>query len=218
MFEEKYNELSLGEKNQFGSVVNTILLKGFIVRDVFDPKEKIIKISPTYRFIEKNYELINFYLSFSNWRIEKDAILGVVALLNENNENHIRLDRETSLLIFTLRLIYETERDQSSSTSEAIYLTTQSLIRTMLEHGILLPNKKLTGRNLAKSLRFLVQHNILNKVSGNYDEGNVAFYILPSIVYALDNEKVAAMSNALDQINSLNENDEVKEDETYYEN
>ena len=162
--------------------------------------------------------MINSYLSFSNWRIEKDAILGVVALLNENNENHIRLDRETSLLIFTLRLIYETERDQSSSTSEAIYLTTQSLIRTMLEHGILLPNKKLTGRNLAKSLRFLVQHNILNKVSGNYDEGNVAFYILPSIVYALDNEKVAAMSNALDQINSLNENDEVKEDETYYEN
>ncbi len=218
MFEEKYNELSLGEKNQFGSVVNTILLKGFIVRDIFDPKEKIIKISPTYRFIEKNYELINSYLSFANWRIEKDTILGVVALLNENNENHFRLDRETSLLIFTLRLIYETERDQSSSTSEAIYLTTQSLVRTMLEHGILLPNKKLTGRNLAKSLRFLVQHNILNKVSGNYDEGNVAFYILPSIVYALDNEKVAAMSNALDQINSLNENDEVKEDETYYEN
>ncbi len=218
MFEEKYNELSLGEKNQFGSIVNTILLKGFIVRDIFDPKEKIIKISPTYRFIEKNYELINSYLSFANWRIEKDTILGVVALLNENNENHFRLDRETSLLIFTLRLIYETERDQSSSTSEAIYLTTQSLVRTMLEHGILLPNKKLTGRNLAKSLRFLVQHNILNKVSGNYDEGNVAFYILPSIVYALDNEKVAAMSNALDQINSLNENDEVKEDETYYEN
>lgn len=218
MFEERYNELSLGEKNQFGSVVNTILLKGFIVRDIFDPKEKIIKISPTYRFIEKNYELINSYLSFANWRIEKDTILGVVALLNENNENHFRLDRETSLLIFTLRLIYETERDQSSSTSEAIYLTTQSLVRTMLEHGILLPNKKLTGRNLAKSLRFLVQHNILNKVSGNYDEGNVAFYILPSIVYALDNEKVAAMSNALDQINSLNENDEVKEDETYYEN
>ena len=218
MFEEKYNELSLGEKNQFGSVVNTILLKGFIVRDIFDPKEKIIKISPTYRFIEKNYELINSYISFANWRIEKDTILGVVALLNENNENHFRLDRETSLLIFTLRLIYETERDQSSSTSEAIYLTTQSLVRTMLEHGILLPNKKLTGRNLAKSLRFLVQHNILNKVSGNYDEGNVAFYILPSIVYALDNEKVAAMSNALDQINSLNENDEVKEDETYYEN
>ena len=165
MFEEKYNELSLGEKNQFGSIVNTILLKGFIVRDIFDPKEKIIKISPTYRFIEKNYELINSYLSFANWRIEKDTILGVVALLNENNENHFRLDRETSLLIFTLRLIYETERDQSSSTSEAIYLTTQSLVRTMLEHGILLPNKKLTGRNLAKSLRFLVQHNILNKVS-----------------------------------------------------
>ena len=30
MFEEKFNELSYSEKNQFGSIVNRLLLKGFI--------------------------------------------------------------------------------------------------------------------------------------------------------------------------------------------
>jgi len=213
MFEEKYNELPYYEKNQFGSIINKLLLKGFIVRDSFDQKEKIIKINSDYRFIEKNFELINDYLSYSNWRIEIDSMLGVISLINSNEENRIRLDRETSLILFVLRLIYENERKESQSSFEAIYLTTPILVRTMLEQGILMPGKKLTGRNLSKSLRFLVNHNILSKVSGNYDEGNVSFYILPSIVYALDNEKVVAMSNALSEINKLNNLDEVKENE-----
>lgn len=205
MFEEKYNELSYSEKNQFGSIVNKLLLKGFIVRDFFDNKEKIVKISPEYRFLEKNFDLVNDYLSFSAWRIEIDKILGVINLLNENDENKIKLDRETSLVLFVLRLIYEKERDQKTISGESIYITTPVLIRTMLEGGIVMPGKKLNGRNIAKSLRFLANHNIISKVSGNYDEGNVSFYILPSIVYAIDNDKIAAMSNALDELKSGSE-------------
>ena len=68
-----------------------------------------------------------------------------------------------------------------------------------------MPGKRLTGRLIGKSLRFLNNHNIISKVSGSYDEGNVSFYILPSIKYAIDNEKIVAMSNALDQLNSQEE-------------
>ena len=93
MFEEKYNELTYSEKNTFGSIVNKLLLKGFIVRDVFDTKEKIVKISPEYRFIERRYDLINDYLSFSSWRIEIDKILGVVCLYKHIDEKPIRLVR-----------------------------------------------------------------------------------------------------------------------------
>ena len=52
---------------------------------------------------------------------------------------------------------------------------------------------------------FLNNHNIISKVSGSYDEGNVSFYILPSIVYALNNDKIIAMSNILDEINKKSE-------------
>lgn len=210
MFEEKYNELSYSDQNAFGTTINRILLKGFIVRDIFDPREKIIKISPDYRYIERNYELINEYLNFSNWSIEIDKILGVVSLVNLSGENHIRLDRETSLILFVLRMIYENERKESNLTGESIYITTPVLIRTMLEHGILMPGKKLTGRGIAKSLRLLASHNIITKVSGNYDEGSVAFYILPSICYALDNEKIRAMSLALDK--EMSESEETSDE------
>lgn len=210
MFEEKYNELSYSDQNAFGTTINRILLKGFIVRDIFDPREKIIKISPDYRYIERNYELINDYLNFSNWSIEIDKILGVVSLVNLSGENHIRLDRETSLILFVLRMIYENERKESNLTGESIYITTPVLIRTMLEHGILMPGKKLSGRGIAKSLRLLASHNIITKVSGNYDEGSVAFYILPSICYALDNEKIRAMSLALDK--EMSESEETSDE------
>lgn len=210
MFEEKYNELSYSDQNAFGTTINRILLKGFIVRDIFDPREKIIKISPDYRYIERNYELINEYLNFSNWSIEIDKILGVISLVNLSGENHIRLDRETSLILFVLRMIYENERKESNLAGESIYITTPVLIRTMLEHGILMPGKKLTGRGIAKSLRLLASHNIITKVSGNYDEGSVAFYILPSICYALDNEKIRAMSLALDK--EMSESEEASDE------
>lgn len=213
MFEEKYNELSVADKNQFGSIVNKLLQKGFIVRDIFDSKEKILRVGSDYRYIERNFSLINDYLSFASYHLEMDNILGVVALLNYEEENRIKMDRETSLVLFALRLIYENEKEESNVSSSSIYITTPVLIRNMLEHGIFMPGKKLSGRGIAKSLRFLASHNIISKISGNYDEGNVTFYILPSIVYALDNEKIRAMSLALDELNKNEElSDEVVEE------
>ncbi len=216
-FTEEFNKLNYSEKNEFQNSCNTLLLKGFIVRDYFDIREKSMRTSKEYRFIDKYYELVDEYLSFSGWHIEKDVILGVISLINLSGDNRIKLDRETSLTIFALRLIYEKEKDQSASTSEAIYVTTPLLVRYMLEHGIVLPNKRLTARNLAKSLRFLVNHNVINKVSGNFDEGNVSFYILPSIVYCLDNDRIRAISDALSDINQNDKEEdslkEIKEDE-----
>lgn len=66
----------------------------------------------------------------------------------------------------------------------------------------------MSGRLFAKSLRFLANHNVIAKVSGSYDEGNVAFYILPSIIFAVDNQKIKAMSEALEKMKA-GEEDEI---------
>jgi len=208
MFEEEFVKLPEADQTMFAEVVNTLLLRGFLVRDAFDAKEKSMRINPDFRFIERYFDLISDYLKFSGWIIEKDALNGVVALANTYTQNRLRLDRETSLVLFTLRLIYETEKSASSQSGEAIYITTPALMKMMLEHGILFPNKKLTGRLLAKSLRFLSAHSIIAKVSGSYEEGNVSFYILPSILFALDNQKIAAMSEAIDKQAGIERGDE----------
>ncbi|MCB9499553.1 MAG: DUF4194 domain-containing protein [Erysipelotrichaceae bacterium] len=208
MFSEDFQKLETTDKNKFAEVCNILLLKGFIVRDIFDPREKVIRINPDFRFMERHFDLFDAYLRFSGWNVNKDLILGVFSLTNEFEDNRIRIDRETSLILFTLRLIYEDEKQEggTSGGSQGIYLTTPTLIKMMLDHGITMPGKKITGRLVCRGLRFLANHNIISKVSGSYDEGNVSFYILPSIIYAIDNDKIVAMSNALDQINNA-END-----------
>lgn len=211
MFEEEFVKLPNADQKEFARVVNVLLLKGYIVRDIFDTKEKIMRINSDYRFIERYFNVVENYLGYSAWMVEKDDLSGVISLTNTNEDNRFRLDRETSLILFALRLIFEDSKKEGNATSVAVYLTTPGLIKTMLDHGITMPGKKLSGRQISKSLRFLANHNIISKVSGSYDEGNVSFYILPSIIYALDNNKIAAMSEALDEINNAQENSEVEE-------
>ena len=210
MFTEEFIKLSSSDQNTFASVCNKLLLKGFIVRDIFDPKEKIMRVNPDYRFLERYFDIFEGYLKFSGWHIEKDNILGVIALSNDFTENRLKIDRETSLVLFALRLIYENEKSESNSVSQSIFMTTPTLIKEMVDHGIYMPGKKLNGRGIARSLRFLASRNIISKVSGSYDEGNVTFYILPSIVYALNNDKIVALINLKDEINGKeNEIDEI---------
>lgn len=205
MFSDDFIKMPAGDQSKFAEVCNRLLLKGFIVRDIFDSKEKIMRVNPDYRFMERCFDVFEGYLKFSGWHIEKDNILGVVALSNEYYDNRLRIDRETSLVLFALRLIYENEKSESNEAGVSIYMTTPMLIKEMLDHNIVMPGKRLSGRGLARSLRFLANHNIISKVSGSYDEGNVSFYILPSIVYALNNDKIIAMSNILDEINKKSE-------------
>lgn len=200
MFDEKFSNISSSDKSMFQEVINHILVHSFIVRDIFDNKEKIIKINPYYRFCERHFELMNEYLGFIGYYLDKDVLLGVVSLNNTYTENKFKIDRETSLIIYVLRLIYEQEKAETSQTSQGVYITTPSLIKTMIDFNISFTGKRLNGRSIAKSLRYLVNHNIINKVSGSYDEGNVSFYILPSICYAIDSLKIQAIANNLDRI------------------
>lgn len=200
MFEEEFVKLSSQDQNEFARIVNALMLKSFVVRESFDSREKMMKINPEYRFIERYYDIFEEYLKYSGWRLEKDVTNGVIAIYNEYEQNRLRIDRETSLILFTLRLIYETKKAESNAPGESLYMTTPELLKTMIEYGITMQGKRLTGRLLGRSLRFMAAHNIICKVSGSYDEGNVTFYILPSITFAVDSQKIAAMSDALERL------------------
>ncbi|MGI6644383.1 MAG: DUF4194 domain-containing protein [Bacilli bacterium] len=197
---EQILQLSRQDQEEFARVVNNLLLTSFCVRDYYDRREKTIKINPDFRFIERHFDLISDYLSFSGWTIEKDLISGVFNLINDYGQNRVRFDRETSLILFVLRLIYETEKSESNVSADSIYLTTPLVLKVMHNRGITMPGKKVNGRLIGRSLRILSTYNIIDKVSGSYDEGNVSFYLLPSIKYAVDSDKIVAMSNALEEL------------------
>lgn len=200
MFEERILQFPKTEQDNFARVVNNLLSTSFVVRDLYDSRAKTLKINPDFRFLEENNDLVSDYLSYIGYTLERDLIMGVFSLSNDYGYNRVRLDRETSLIAFVLRLIYEIERNESVQTGESLYITTPHVLQVMYDRGITLPGRRLSGRLIGRTLRILESYNIIAKVSGSYDQGNVAFYLLPSITFAVSNEQIVAMGESLDAL------------------
>ena len=189
MFEEKYLQLSNQEKEDFARVVNNLMLKSFILRENYDRHSKMMKSNRDYSFVERNIDMIREYLEFSGWTIEKDSRLGVVMINNEYKDNHIRIDFLTSIIVYGLRYAYELSKEKEEMTTE-VYFTAAELLQILMEKGLIRQDKKPSAVAMASSYRFLENHNIISRVSGEYRERSLTFYILPSILYVIDIDRI----------------------------
>ena len=189
MFEEKYLQLSNQEKEDFARVVNNLMLKSFILRENYDRHSKMMKSNKDYSIIERNIDMIREYLEFSGWTIEKDSRLGVVMINNEYQDNHIRIDFLTSIIVYGLRYAYEFSKEKEEMTSE-VYFSAAELLQILIDKGLIRQDKKPSAVAMASSYRFLENHNIISRVSGEYRERSLTFYILPSILYVIDIDRI----------------------------
>ncbi len=209
MWVEEYEKLSNSEKEEFRRLLNLILSRTFIIRDVYDPKEGMMRVNPEYRFVERNFALFNEYLWFSGWALYKDSQYGVIALVNTYEYNRVRLDRNTTLILFILRLIFEEEREKVTLRKEVLTSTGQ-IVHKMLTLGLI--KKKPSDRDLAEALRQLAYYNIIQKLEGRWEDPDNKLLILPSILFVVTNEKISRIYEALgDEEDSDQEGKEAEE-------
>ena len=198
MFEEKYLQLSNQEKDDFARVVNNLMLKSFVLRENYDRHSKMMKSNRDYSFIERNIDMIREYLEFSGWTIEKDSRLGVVMINNEYQDNHIRIDFLTSIIVYGLRYAYEISRDKEEMTTE-VYFSAAELLQILIEKGLIKQDKKPSAVAMASSYRFLENHNIISRVSGEFRDRSLTFYILPSILYVIDIDRINVIFDQIEK-------------------
>lgn len=190
MWLENYNNLTNAEKERFAKLVNYLLNKTFVTREIFETKDKIGKINADYRFIEKYYDLFEGYLKVINYVLKTDEVIGVIYLENDYGYNKLRLDKLTTLILFTLRTIYDEEKEKNA-TSSVVYISTASLIYKLLELKIIA--KKPTMKDMLESIRLLINQNILTKIDGNIEDSACQLAILPTILLVVSNEKIDAI-------------------------
>lgn len=190
MWLDEYNELNNGERERFARLVNYLLNKTYLTREIYEGKQVIGKINADYRFIERYITLFDGYLSVINYKLTIDEEIGVVYISNDYGYNKMRLDKLTTLLLFTLRTIYDEEREKSASKG-IVYISTASLVYKLLESKIV--SKKPTMKDITDCVRLLVNQNILTKIEGSLDESTCQLAILPTILLAVSNEKIDAI-------------------------
>ena len=199
MFQEEFEQLRSAEKEEFAHSVNTLLLKSFILRDYYDRHAKMIRSSKEYSFIDRNFDLVSEYLSFSGWIVSKDSRRGVISIANEYTENHIKMDLITSIMIFGLRYVYESQRNEDALTQH-VFFTSADLVQTLMNMHLIRPDKRPSFASLGASYRFLEAHNIITRISGDFKERNLQFYIMPSILFAVDNEMIQSIYEQIEQV------------------
>ncbi len=190
MWLDTYNNLTNGEKERFAKLTNYLLNKTFVTREIYEVKDRLGKINADYRFIEKYYDLFEGYLKVINYVLKVDEVLGVIYIENDYGYNKLRLDKLTTLVLFTLRTIYDEEKERNA-TSSVVYTTTASILYKLLELKIVL--KKPTMKDMVDSIRLLVNQNILTKIDGSIDDSACQLAILPTILLVVTNEKIDAI-------------------------
>lgn len=188
MWFEEYEKLSDYEKEEFRRVSNMLLSKNFILRYKLDRREKVSRTSHDYNFCERYWEIFRGYLKIAGWEFIRDNSLGVIQLYNRYDSNHIKLDKNTTLILFVLRLIYDEEREKVSLSRE-IMTSISDIIEKMRNIGVI-EKRKISDKDIQSAFSFFKNHNILDKIDGSWKDPNTRILIYPTILFVISNEKI----------------------------
>lgn len=187
----KYEKFNQTEKQLFKRLVNQLMAKTFIIRDEYDVKEGRIKIHSDYRFVERAYEVFSGYLELGGWTIHRDSDYGVIYISSMHDYNKFKMNKFTTLMMLSLRLLFEERREEVSLRNEVLF-ESYELISKMQVLGII--DKKPAMKDIADGYKLLSSFNILEKLSGKWDGHDAKFVILPSILFIIPNDKISLVS------------------------
>ena len=189
-FTEKFELLNNQEKERFSKVTNYLLNKTFILRETFEAKDRVGKISADYRFVERNLELFSEYLLLSGYTVEKDDRNGIISVKNAFEGNLMQVDKFTTLMMLSLRQIYD-QKLEGNNPTKVIFISVGDVVIHMLENKLL--TKKPTIKETVESLRILLRHNLIGRFDGNLENSNMIITLYPTILKVVSNEKISVI-------------------------
>lgn len=211
----EYNNFTNAEKENFKRIVSMMLAKTFIVNRVYDKNQKAFKSNADYRFIDRNIELFKEYLELAGFKLVKDSNYEVIYIENEYGYNKKRLDKNTTIFLYGLRLKFDEYRESINLNTDTI-VSVSDIIKTLVDVGAY--TKKPSDIEIRTALSNLINFNIIQKVDGILEKPETKIIILPSILFVITNEKITNLSQLInsfkddENIEAQNENSSENED------
>lgn len=199
MWSETFEALSNYDKAEFRRLANYLLSHTYLVRDVYKPDKQWTEPNGDYRMVSRLFDCMGEYFSASGWKLEKDDNYGVISLTNEYDHNRLRIDRFTTLFLYTCRLIYEEGREQGDNL-HIVRTDTGAIVEKMRMLGLL--NKgKTTQKERLEAQRALSHFNIIQKTETTAwsADGN-GVLIFPSILAIIPNQGINDMMIELEEL------------------
>lgn len=201
MIDNEYKDFTGKQKEEFMRLINILLARTFILRDIFISKEEGIRINEDFRFIERHFKVFEEYLNMAGWSIYEDSQFGVTYAANSLGSCRVRLDKLTTYILYILRLIYEEEREKLSLSRNAV-TTVEEIVSKLINLGVF--ERKPANDKMNSSLSILKNFNLIDKLEGGWDNAATRIFIYSSILFVVSNEKI---NNIFEYINKLKPGD-----------
>jgi hypothetical protein len=213
---DEYQKLSSFEKDEFRRVANYLLSHTYMVRYMYQPSEQMTGPNSDYRSASALFELLREYFSVSGWQLEKDDNYGIMSLINVFDHNRLRIDRFTTLFLYTCRLIYEEGRE-GSNMFHTVKTATGEVVEKMRTLGLLSEKERRGGKTTQKerleAQRTLAHYNIIQKTeSSGWDQSGNEILILPAILLIISNQGINDMTAELEELKAAAGDDNGEED------
>jgi hypothetical protein len=208
MIEESYSKLSDLDKEQLSNIINTLLIKTYILQRKYSSKDGKTRYNKDYGFVEDNLTLIKNYFNIMGCELVLDEIHGVVFLKSGNQLARVRLTKVTTILLTVLRIIYQDEIENASTYKDVI-ITLNKMLEKISIFRLL---EKVNKTELEDALRELRKYQIIEKVKGQYDNPESLILIYPTIIHCINSENARQIISQFNDIESdIYDNSEVED-------
>ena len=176
------------QKDKFKIAANKLLNNCFILKKKDDTRND-------YIFIVQNKELFIEYFELLGYTIEINEMHGVVALSNMYGTGRLRLKKIESVVLLILRLLYIEKRKELSLNEDVVILADD----IHQKYDMLKIESKLNidKTMLRDAVRLFKRYNLIYNIDADVTKSNARIRIYPSILFAVTNENVTQMYEAI---------------------
>ena len=198
MWIDDYEALNATEKTDFRRLVNLLLYRTYLLRNVYDDQKKMLDLNRDYRTAHRLFSILQGYFSLAGWDLYQDSSYGVIYLRNQFDSNHARFDAFTTKFLYVLRLIYEEQRGQVELYHD-VRTDTNTVFQKMVAFGLVKSNQRVSS-SILEAERVLSRYQVLAKLDGAWNSDGNELLIYPTILFFLPNSEIDSLSRRLQEL------------------
>ena len=186
---------SARDNERFQRICNSLLANTFVVSFIVKDGQKVP--NPDYLFLTRNRDLVKNYLEMAGWELQKSEHHDYYYVTNDMEANRLRLNKEATGIILALRLIYD-ENSETAGLNQDVEIKTRELLEKVVTDYPLLSSKGNPNmKEVARYLRIIEDHMIVQRISGFFSDMDCRFLILPTILTVVSAEKIRILTAQL---------------------
>ena len=169
IFVEEFPRLDERARRVFMECVQQLQLKSYVLRG------GALRVDAKYAFLERHEDLVSAYLALGGWRLSLDRTLGVARLFHPEGSGKTRFNKNETILLLCLRLVYHQGR-QSVSESVDVRVTVGGIREKLHE---LLP---------AAAVRPFLSRKVMGGALRSFERAGILGFSASAFVIADDTE------------------------------